>query len=214
VRVEHFTPGDDAPDVKVVVCGGPLRSAIIYKQMKVRGTRLCQDIDKRYFFIYDYVGASALEDAEFDGHPANKQPSAKAKTTAPKTSAPVVKPVSAGVSVFISSTQSFVCLADGQKIPFEEYREKSKEVIRSISPVDIGALLNLWIDRKTRSDLRAELKDRDVHIAAFRKYLDLDRADDVDILAKIGFDLVQVPMRSDRVMRFWDVERPWLSGIV
>ncbi|MFZ0866775.1 MAG: DEAD/DEAH box helicase family protein [Candidatus Sulfotelmatobacter sp.] len=214
VTVDLLTTGYDAPDVKVVVFARPLKSAILYKQMKGRGTRLCQDIDKRYFFIYDYVGASALEDAEFDGHPANKQTGVKSKTTAPKKSEPALKPVSTGVSVFISSTQSFVCLADGQKIPFEEYREKSKEVIRSISPEDIRALLNLWIDRKTRSDLRAELKDRDVHIAAFRKYLDLDGADDVDILAKIGFDLVQVPMRSDRVVRFWDAERPWLSSVV
>lgn len=214
VTVDLLTTGYDAPDVKVVVFARPLRSAILYKQMKGRGTRLCQDIDKRYFFIYDYVGANVLEDAEFDGHPANKQASVKPRAASPTKSEPALKPVSAGVSVFISSTESFVCLADGQKIPFDDYREQSKEVIRSISPEDMRTLLNLWIDRKTRSDLRAELKDRDVHIAAFRKYLDLDRADDVDILAKIGFDLVKVPMRSDRVVRFWDAERPWLSSVV
>ena len=41
---------------------------ILYKQMKGRGTRLCEDINKRYFTIFDYSGASQLEDAEFDGH--------------------------------------------------------------------------------------------------------------------------------------------------
>jgi len=40
--------------------------------MKGRGTRLCGDVNKRYFTIFDYSGASALEDAEFDGHPTHK----------------------------------------------------------------------------------------------------------------------------------------------
>jgi len=50
------------------------------------------------------------------------------------------------------------------------------------------------------------LKDNDIHIAAFRKFFDLDAADDVDILSKVGFDLVRVPMRTDRVVRFWSAE--------
>ena len=214
VTVDLLTTGFDAPDVKAVVFARPIRSAILYKQMKGRGTRLCQDIDKRYFFIYDYVAASALEDAEFDGHPANKQKTVKTKTTPPKAAQAQLKPVGGGVNVFISSTESYVCLADGSKIAFDDYCQKSKEVIRSIAPADIQTLLNLWIDKNTRRDLRAELKDSDVHIAALRKYLDLDAADDVDILSKIGFDLIRVPMRTDRVVRFWDAEQPWLVNLV
>ncbi len=53
--------------------------------MKGRGTRLCEDVNKRYFTIFDYSGASALEDAEFDGHPANKQPGSKPKKRDSKT---------------------------------------------------------------------------------------------------------------------------------
>ena len=64
--VDLLTTGFDAPDVKNVVFMRPLRSAILYKQMKGRGTRLCEDINKRYFTIYDYSGASALEDANYD----------------------------------------------------------------------------------------------------------------------------------------------------
>jgi type I restriction enzyme R subunit len=73
VTVDLLTTGFDAPDVKNIVFVRPLRSAILYKQMKGRGTRLCEDINKRYFTIFDYSGASQLEDAEFDGHPANRQ---------------------------------------------------------------------------------------------------------------------------------------------
>jgi type I restriction enzyme R subunit len=68
VTVDLLTTGFDAPDVKNIVFVRPLRSAILYKQMKGRGTRLCEDINKRYFTIFDYSGASQLEDAEFDGH--------------------------------------------------------------------------------------------------------------------------------------------------
>src|SRR5205085_7192657 len=83
VTVDLLTTGFDAPDVKNIVFARPLKSSILYKQMKGRGTRLCEDIDKRYFTIFDYAGASALEDSEFDGHPANVQKSQR-KGTRPK----------------------------------------------------------------------------------------------------------------------------------
>ena len=212
VTVDLLSTGYDAPDVKAIVFARPLKSAVLYKQMKGRGTRLCQDIDKRFFSIFDYAGASALEDTEFDGHPANRQK--VPRPSRPGGGEPRQPVVAEGVSVFISSTERYVCLADGRKIPFDEYCEQSKEVIRSISPADIQTLLNLWIDKNTRSDLRAELKDHDVHVAAFRHYFSLDAADDVDILAKVGFDLVRVPMRHDRVVRLWDDDAPWLRSLV
>ena len=87
VTVDLLTTGFDAPDVKNIVFARPVKSAILYKQMKGRGTRLCDDIDKRYFTIFDYAGANLLEDAEFDGHPANLQkghkPSSRKKAGEP-----------------------------------------------------------------------------------------------------------------------------------
>lgn len=210
VTVDLLTTGFDAPDVKNIVFARPVKSAILYKQMKGRGTRLCDDIDKRYFTIFDYAGANLLEDAEFDGHPANLQKSRKPSTRKTPTEPPQEKPVGEGVSVYISSTERFVCLADGRKIPFDVYEEQSRDVIRSIAPTNIDQLLNIWIDKNTRRDLRAELTDRDIHVAAFRHYLDLDGSDDVDILAKVGFELVRVPSRHDRVIRFWDADENWL----
>ena len=75
-------------------------------------------------------------------------------------------------------------------------------------------LLSHWIDKGTRKDVRAELKDRDVHVAAFRHFYDLDATDDVDILAKVGFELARVSARRDRVARFWDQEDRWLVNHV
>jgi type I restriction enzyme R subunit len=214
VTVDLLTTGFDAPDVKNIVFARPIKSAILYKQMKGRGTRLCEDIDKRYFTIWDYAAASLLEDTEFDGHPANVQKPQRISKPAKPTESPREKPVDEGITVFISSTERYVCLADGRKIQFDEYCERSKEVIRSISTATIDELLRRWIDRETRRELRDELKSSDIHIAAFRHYFDLDAADDVDILAKVGFDLARIPLRHDRVVRFWQDDEEWLSDLV
>ncbi|MBX3077084.1 DEAD/DEAH box helicase family protein [Candidatus Obscuribacterales bacterium] len=213
--VDLLSTGFDAPDVKVVVFARPLKSSILYKQMKGRGTRLCQDIDKRFFYIFDYVGASSLEDSEFDGHPANQQQIRMIrKTPKPRKDDTQQKPIGHGVNVFLSSSEKYVCLADGRKIPFDDYCDQSRQVIQSISTSKIENLLDLWVDRKTRQDLRAELKDRDIHLAALRHYLELEGTDDVDILAKIGFELPRVPMRHDRVTRFWADDEQWLFDLL
>jgi len=211
VTVDLLTTGFDAPDVKNIVFVRPLRSAILYKQMKGRGTRLCEDINKRYFTIFDYSGASQLEDAEFDGHPANKQSGYAKKASKPKKAGePVPKYLAEGVSVIISTTNRYVCLADGRKLPFEEYTEQSREFILDISHKGLDELLRIWIDKKSRLELREELRDRDIYPSAFRHYLELPDTDDVDILAKIGFQMPRVPTRNDRANRLWDQDQIWL----
>lgn len=211
VTVDLLTTGFDAPDVKNVVFVRPLRSAILYKQMKGRGTRLCEDINKRYFTIFDYSGASQLEDAEFDGHPANRQKVASTRSKPKKkTDDGIPKPVGNGVSVVISTENRYVCLADGRKVPFEEYTEQSREFILDVSHKGVDELLQIWIDKGSRQELREALRDRDIYPSAFRHYLDLPDADDVDILAKIGFQLPRVPSRADRAERLWDEDQIWL----
>ena len=163
--------------------------------MKGRGTRLCDDIDKRYFTIFDYSGASDLEDAEFDGHPANlqksKKPSASKKSK--KKAEPREIPVAENVGIFVSSAERYVCLADGRKIPFDEYMDLAKKIILEGPATNLDQLLSIWTDKGTRQDLRNELKDEDIHVPAFRHFLDLDEVDDVDILARVGFDLNPTP---------------------
>ena len=215
VTVDLLTTGFDAPDVKNVVFVRPLKSSILYKQMKGRGTRLCTDIDKRYFTIFDYSGASQLEDTEFDGHPANKQKGTQSKSKPKKTdedSRP--KPIGEGVSVVVSTTNRYVCLADGSKIPFEEYTEQSKDFIRSSITASLDELLALWVNKESRRELREELSDHDIYSAAFRHYFELPDADEVDVLAKVGFDLAIVPTRHDRVVRLWEEDLEKLRGII
>ena len=218
VTVDLLTTGFDAPDVKVIVFARSVRSSILYKQMKGRGTRLCEDIDKRYFTVFDYANASALEDTEFDGHPANLQAPARTKKKPSGSGSPQAPPrqvfIAQGVSLHLASSERFVCLADGRKIPFDDYREQSRDAIRKVAPAQFQDLLNFWANKETRADVREELKSNDIHIAAFRHYLELEPADDVDILGKIGFDLPLIPMRHDRVTHFWDRNDSWLRGLV
>jgi type I restriction enzyme R subunit len=210
ITVDLLTTGFDAPDVRNVVFVRPLRSAILYKQMKGRGTRLCEDINKRYFTIFDYSGATALEDAEFDGHPANRQKGYERKSKPQKVAEPGAKYTAEGIQVVVSDSRRYVCLADGRKVPFEEYTEQSREFILDVSRKGLDELLRIWIDKSSRRELREALRDRDIYPSAFRHYLDLPDADDVDILAKIGFRLPRVPNRADRANRLWDKEQPWL----
>ncbi|MCB9694320.1 MAG: DEAD/DEAH box helicase family protein [Alphaproteobacteria bacterium] len=227
VTVDLLTTGFDAPDVRNIVFARPLQSAILYKQMKGRGTRLCQDIDKRYFTIFDYSFASNLEDAEFDGHPANVQkPKRPTKGTGAGTGAGGTGgtggaggttgpggrqvPVVEGVTVTVRDGEQFVCFADGRRIPFNDYRQQSRDCIRGLSIAQPQDLLKLWIDRKTRNELRAELQEKDIHVPALRFFLRLEDTDDVDVLDKVAFDHSRVPRRRDRVDRFWNQDEAWL----
>lgn len=211
VTVDLLTTGFDAPDVRNIVFVRPLRSAILYKQMKGRGTRLCEDVDKRYFTIFDYSGASRLEDAEFDGHPANRQKGYEHRAARKRPdSVQTQKLVADGVHIEISQERRYVCLADGGKIPFGEYAARSREFILDVSHQTHDELLRIWIDQASRKELREALRDRDIYPAAFRHYLDLPEADDVDILAKIGFQLPRIPTRTDRANRLWDEDQAWL----
>ncbi len=217
VTVDLLTTGFDAPDVKNIVFVRPLKSSILYKQMKGRGTRLCEDVNKRYFTIFDYSGASALEDAEFDGHPANKQKGTLSKSKPIKKDKSddepeVTKPVADNVHVVMSTTNRSISFGDGKWMPFDEYAEKSREFILNISTNDISQLLTIWIDKNSRKELREELGDQDIYTSAFRHYMELPDTDDVDILAKIGFDITRVPTRTDRVNRFWDKESDWYES--
>ena len=215
--VDLLTTGFDAPDVQHVVFARPVKSSILYKQMKGRGTRLCEDADKRFFTVWDYVDATRLEDAAFDGPPLKREGTTTAPppSTGPTSGPPprTLRPIAEGVHVEIVDRQRYVCFADGRRIPLEEYREEARATLRGLPDFDLGALYAAWPDEDRRRSLRDVLKDAGVHVAAFKHYYDLEEADDVDVLAKVGYDLARVPLRRDRVARLWSEEGPWLDRL-
>lgn len=215
--VDLLTTGFDAPDVQHVVFARPVHSQILYKQMKGRGTRLCEDVDKRFFTVWDYVDATRLEDAAFDGPPLAGSGKAGGAAPGPGLTGgrvePVQRPVAEGVHVEIVDRRRYVCFADGRRIPLEAYREEARQTLRALPDFGLDALYAAWPDQQRRRALRDVLADAGLHVAAFKHYYELDEADDVDVLAKVGYDLARVPLRRDRVARLWTDEGDWLDAL-
>lgn len=77
--VDLLTTGVDAPSVRNVVFMKPLSSIVSFKQIVGRGSRLCPDIDKFWFRVIDYTGATRLFDAwDFPSPPPTGGPSTNA----------------------------------------------------------------------------------------------------------------------------------------
>jgi type I restriction enzyme R subunit len=67
VSVAMLDTGFDYPAIENLVMCRPTRSPIFYQQMRGRGSRLCPEIDKTSFFIYDFVGnAKFFNDEGYD----------------------------------------------------------------------------------------------------------------------------------------------------
>ncbi|MGE0490535.1 MAG: type I restriction-modification system endonuclease [Vulcanimicrobiota bacterium] len=63
VTVDLLTTGIDVPEIVNLVFLRRVRSRILYDQMVGRATRLCPDIDKKVFYIFDAVGLyAAMQD--------------------------------------------------------------------------------------------------------------------------------------------------------
>jgi type I restriction enzyme R subunit len=58
VSVGMLDCGFDAPKVENILMVRPTKSPILYQQMRGRGSRLCEEINKISFRIYDFVGVT------------------------------------------------------------------------------------------------------------------------------------------------------------
>ena len=67
---QMLTTGVDAPTCKNVALFKPVNSMTDFKQIIGRGTRVREDLNKLWFTIIDYTGATSLfADKDFDGDP-------------------------------------------------------------------------------------------------------------------------------------------------
>lgn len=65
VTVDLLTTGIDVPSISTLVFMRRVKSRILFEQMLGRATRLCKEIHKTHFEIYDPVGVyDALEDVK------------------------------------------------------------------------------------------------------------------------------------------------------
>ncbi|MBU0731748.1 DEAD/DEAH box helicase family protein [Patescibacteria group bacterium] len=56
VTVDMLSTGVDVPAIENLLIARPIRSRILYEQMIGRGTRLCKDINKTHFTVFDAIG--------------------------------------------------------------------------------------------------------------------------------------------------------------
>ncbi|MBD2003841.1 MULTISPECIES: type I restriction-modification enzyme R subunit C-terminal domain-containing protein [Cyanophyceae] len=61
VTVDMLSTGVDIPSLEFVVFMRPVKSRILWVQMLGRGTRLCDEINKTHFKIFDCFGGSLIE---------------------------------------------------------------------------------------------------------------------------------------------------------
>jgi type I restriction enzyme R subunit len=78
VTVDMLTTGVDIPSLEFVVFMRPVKSRILWVQMLGRGTRLCDEINKTHFKIFDCFGGSLIEyfakTTDFEIEPPRKDP--------------------------------------------------------------------------------------------------------------------------------------------
>lgn len=66
VSVDMLTTGFDAPEVQNIVLARPVFEPTLYQQIKGRGTRLCKEINKQHFVIFDFCGVCEYFEEAYD----------------------------------------------------------------------------------------------------------------------------------------------------
>lgn len=61
VTVDMLSTGVDIPSLEFIVFMRPVKSRILWEQMLGRGTRLCEDINKKYFTVFDCFDGTLFE---------------------------------------------------------------------------------------------------------------------------------------------------------
>lgn len=66
VSVDMLTTGFDAPEVQNIVLARPVFEPTLYQQIKGRGTRLCPEIKKTSFTVFDFCGVCDYFEEKYD----------------------------------------------------------------------------------------------------------------------------------------------------
>jgi len=209
VVVDMFL-GLDVPDIQNIVFVRHINNIIHYRQMKGIGSRPCAQIGKTHLTIYDYSGATLLEeslqDKLFGKHP-------KESNTVNRLSRDLATITSRNpfwkLSSVASITGNEVHMADGRSLSVAEYLDLAKIAILSVCNNDMDELYHLWINKEARISLRTQLQSQYVNIPVLTQYLHLSNSDEIDIIAKLGFQLTEIPTRAERVEQLLENKNEW-----
>ncbi|MEG7484426.1 DEAD/DEAH box helicase family protein [Citrobacter freundii] len=212
VVVDMFV-GLDIPDIQNIVFTRYINNILNYRQMKAIGSRPCPVIGKSHLNIYDYSGATLLEENLQNGLFSKHQ----RESNSGSRFSPDKDSISSRDSLWeLSSTASItgneVHLSDGRILSVTEYLDLTKTAIQHACHNNMDELYHLLGSKLTRSSLRTQLHNQYISIPVLSRYLRLTEADDVDILAKIGFQLSEIPTRAQRVEHLLETKNEWLRG--
>ena len=152
VSVGMLDCGFDAPKTENILMVRPTKSPILYQQMRGRGSRLCKEIGKTYFRIYDFVGVTRdFNDESYNpyseilshrrGIPWGTEE--KELTTEEKERKEVIKrlfvqvPETAPENVDLVVKREYVEIGpEGEKVDAVDYRYKWEQEIQKLAEVD------------------------------------------------------------------------------
>jgi type I restriction enzyme R subunit len=147
VSVDMLTTGFDAPEVQNIVLARPVFEPTLYQQIKGRGTRLCKEIDKKQFVIFDFCGVCEYFEESYDWEAPLDLPrqieqkeliqKIGTKNTEPSEGGeliidydPINQPTITRLDI-VSSRDQIIYGPDGDKVDREMYRDEwSKAVAR------------------------------------------------------------------------------------
>ncbi len=104
VSVDMLTTGYDAPEVQNIVLARPIFEPTLYQQIKGRGTRICKEINKKYFTMFDFCGVCEYFEEKYDWEA--PLPTPKGKSIPTIIDYPSPSPSDSGISISDGGTKT------------------------------------------------------------------------------------------------------------
>lgn len=148
VSVDMLTTGYDAPEVQNIVLARPVFEPTLYQQIKGRGTRLCPEIKKERFVMFDFCGVCAYFEEEYDWQAPLKTPKQGNSVTTedtpesgsvndgiaePQTLTLVVEKPTISRSDIVGNRDQIVYGPDGDKVDREMYQDEWSKTVKQFA---------------------------------------------------------------------------------
>jgi len=145
VSVDMLTTGYDAPEVQNIVLARPVLEPTLYQQIKGRGTRLCKEINKDHFVIFDFCGVCEYFEEEYDWEAPLRTPrpaGSRATETSdnhdgfigepPPPPPPVEQPI-IHRSDLVAGRDQIIYGPDGDKVDIEMYQNEWTKMVKKFA---------------------------------------------------------------------------------
>lgn len=208
---QKLSTGVDARNIRNIVLMRPVNDMIEFKQIVGRGTRMFDGKD--YFTIYDFVNIfDHFADPEWDGEPAEPEPTTPGEPRGPKPPDPTDPPepntnekikiqLGKGKALQINHmTETSFWGPDGQPVTAEEFIQKLFGKLPDFYKSE-QELRDIWGVPETRKTLLESLDDAGFGVEELKTLRDFvadPKSDLFDVLEYISFEVSPIT-RAERV---------------